>query len=102
MGSRRGLYLRKKAKQGRHYEGSRRLDGALQGAWRGRSSTAETPAQCRQQETYGQDTATIRTGLVQEGGEIIRERISTRHQCVEGKNIFNGLTKRPMAELESG
>ena len=51
---------------------------------------------------YGQDTATFVAGLVQEGGEIIRERIKTYGiQCdLKEKNIFTGLTKAHMAELE--
>ncbi|PFG53691.1 gamma-glutamylputrescine oxidase [Marinobacter sp. LV10R520-4] len=51
---------------------------------------------------YGQDTATFVAGLVQEGGEIIRERISTYDiQCdLKEKNIFTGLTSVHMGELE--
>ncbi|MDO6441895.1 FAD-binding oxidoreductase [Marinobacter sp. 2_MG-2023] len=51
---------------------------------------------------YGQDTATFVAGLVQEGGEIIRERISTYNiQCdLKDKNIFTGLTSAHMKELE--
>lgn len=51
---------------------------------------------------YGQDTATFVAGLVQEGGEIIRERIKTYNiQCdLKEKNIFTGLTKAHMKELE--
>ncbi|PLS22587.1 NAD(P)/FAD-dependent oxidoreductase [Neptunicoccus cionae] len=51
---------------------------------------------------YGQDTATFVAGLVQEGGEIIRERIKTYNiQCdLKDKNIFTGLTKAHMKELE--
>ena len=51
---------------------------------------------------YGQDTATFVAGLVQEGGEIIRERISTYDiQCdLKDKNIFTGLTSAHMSELE--
>ena len=51
---------------------------------------------------YGQDTATFVAGLVQEGGEIIRERISTYDiQCdLKEKNIFTGLTSAHMVELE--
>ena len=51
---------------------------------------------------YGQDTATFVAGLVQEGGEIIRERIKTYDiQCdLKDKNIFAGLTKAHMKELE--
>ncbi len=51
---------------------------------------------------YGQDTASFVAGLVQEGGEIIRERIKTYDiQCdLKDKNIFTGLTKAHMKELE--
>jgi len=51
---------------------------------------------------YGQDTATFVAGLVQEGGEIIRERVKTYDiQCdLKEKNIFAGLTKAHMNELE--
>ncbi|GGA20188.1 NAD(P)/FAD-dependent oxidoreductase [Neptunicoccus cionae] len=51
---------------------------------------------------YGQDTATFVAGLVQEGGEIIRERINTYNiKCdLKEKNIFTGLTKAHMKELE--
>ncbi len=51
---------------------------------------------------YGQDTATFVAGLVQEGGEIIRERISTYDiKCdLKEKNIFTGLTDAHMGELE--
>ncbi len=51
---------------------------------------------------YGQDTATFVAGLVQEGGEIIRERVKTYHiKCdLKQGNIFTGLTKAHMRELE--
>jgi gamma-glutamylputrescine oxidase len=51
---------------------------------------------------YGQDTATFVAGLVQEGGEIIRERVKTYDiQCdLKEKNVFTGLTKAHMKELE--
>ncbi|WP_193143140.1 MULTISPECIES: NAD(P)/FAD-dependent oxidoreductase [unclassified Meridianimarinicoccus] len=51
---------------------------------------------------YGQDTATFVAGLVQEGGEIIRERVKTYDiQCdLKDGNIFTGLTKAHMRELE--
>lgn len=51
---------------------------------------------------YGQDTATFVAGLVQEGGEIIRERVKTYDiKCdLKDKNIFAGLTKAHMKELE--
>ncbi len=51
---------------------------------------------------YGQDTATFVAGLVQEGGKIIRERIKTYDiKCdLKEKNIFTGLTKAHMNELE--
>ncbi|WP_458791043.1 NAD(P)/FAD-dependent oxidoreductase [Yoonia sp. MH D7] len=52
---------------------------------------------------YGQDTASFVAGLVQEGGEIIRERIKTYDiQCdLKEKNVFTGLTAAHMAELET-
>lgn len=52
---------------------------------------------------YGQDTASFVAGLVQEGGEIIRERIKTYDiQCdLKEKNIFTALTPAHMKELES-
>lgn len=51
---------------------------------------------------YGQDTATFVAGLVQEGGQIIRDRIRTYGiQCdLKEKNIFAGLTRAHMAELD--
>ena len=51
---------------------------------------------------YGQDTATFVAGLVQEGGQIIRERVKTYDiQCdLKEKNIFTGLTSAHMKELE--
>ena len=51
---------------------------------------------------YGQDTANFVAGLVQEGGEIIRERVRTYDiQCdLKEKNIFTGLTSAHMKELE--
>ncbi|SDG94261.1 NAD(P)/FAD-dependent oxidoreductase [Sulfitobacter delicatus] len=51
---------------------------------------------------YGQDTATFVAGLVQEGGEIIRERVRTYDiKCdLKEKNIFTGLTTAHMRELE--
>ena len=54
------------------------------------------------EKRYGQDTATFVAGLVQEGGDIIRERIKTYGiQCdLKEKNIFAGLTKAHMNELE--
>ncbi|MFD2739103.1 FAD-binding oxidoreductase [Sulfitobacter aestuarii] len=51
---------------------------------------------------YGQDTATFVAGLVQEGGEIIRERVKTydiKCDLKEG-NIFTALTPAHMRELE--
>ena len=52
---------------------------------------------------YGQDTATFVAGLVQEGGEIIRERIKTYGiKCdLKDGNIFTGLTGAHMKELET-
>lgn len=51
---------------------------------------------------YGQDTATFVAGLVQEGGEIIRDRVKTYDiKCdLKNNNIFAGLTKAHMKELE--
>jgi gamma-glutamylputrescine oxidase len=51
---------------------------------------------------YGQDTANFVAGLVQEGGEIIRERVATyKIQCdLKHGNIFTGLTAAHMRELE--
>lgn len=51
---------------------------------------------------YGQDTATFVAGLVQEGGEIIRERVRTYDiECdLKEGNIFTGLTGAHMRELE--
>ncbi|MEX3314460.1 NAD(P)/FAD-dependent oxidoreductase [Sulfitobacter sp. PS-8MA] len=51
---------------------------------------------------YGQDTATFVAGLVQEGGEIIRERVRSYDiKCdLKDKNIFTGLTSAHMRELE--
>ncbi|PUB10175.1 NAD(P)/FAD-dependent oxidoreductase [Yoonia sediminilitoris] len=52
---------------------------------------------------YGQDTANFVAGLVQEGGEIIRERVKTYDiQCdLKPGNIFAGLTGAHMKELEA-
>ena len=52
---------------------------------------------------YGQDTANFVAGLVQEGGEIIRERVKTYDiQCdLKPGNIFTGLTSAHMKELEA-
>jgi len=51
---------------------------------------------------YGKSTATFVAGLVQEGGEIIRDRIKTYDiDCdLKEKNIFTGLTKAHMNELQ--
>ena len=51
---------------------------------------------------YGQDTATFVAGLVQEGGEIIRERVKTYDiKCdLKDGNIFAALTGAHMRELE--
>ena len=51
---------------------------------------------------YGQDTATFVAGLVQEGGEIIRERVKRYDiQCdLKDLNIFTALTSAHMRELE--
>ncbi|SEK29654.1 NAD(P)/FAD-dependent oxidoreductase [Pacificibacter marinus] len=52
---------------------------------------------------YGQDTANFVAGLAQEGGEIIRERIKTYDiKCdLKETNVFTGLTKAHMDELEA-
>ncbi|SPF81661.1 NAD(P)/FAD-dependent oxidoreductase [Pseudoprimorskyibacter insulae] len=51
---------------------------------------------------YGADTAKFVAGLVQEGGEIIRERIKTYDiQCdLKDGNVFAAMTPRHMKELE--
>ena len=51
---------------------------------------------------YGQDTATFVAGLVQEGGEIIRERVKRYDiKCdLKDLNIFTALTSAHMRELE--
>ncbi|WP_281826969.1 NAD(P)/FAD-dependent oxidoreductase [Jannaschia rubra] len=51
---------------------------------------------------YGQDTAHFVAGMVQEGGEIIRERVATYGIACDLKdnNIFVGLTGAHMRELE--
>lgn len=51
---------------------------------------------------YGQDTATFVAGMVQEGGQIIRERIATYDiKCdLKETNVFVGLTSAHMRELE--
>ncbi len=51
---------------------------------------------------YGQDTASFVAGLVQEGGDIIRERVATYDiQCdLKPNNVFVGLTAAHMKELE--
>lgn len=52
---------------------------------------------------YGQDTANFVAGLMQEGGDIIRERVKTYDiQCdLKHGNIFVGLTSAHMKELEA-
>ncbi|MGB3279841.1 MAG: FAD-binding oxidoreductase [Pseudorhodobacter sp.] len=52
---------------------------------------------------YGQDTANFVASLVQEGGDIIRERVKTYDiQCdLKPGNIFTGLTAAHMKELEA-
>ncbi|SEN74022.1 gamma-glutamylputrescine oxidase [Loktanella fryxellensis] len=54
------------------------------------------------QRRYGRDTATFVAGLVQEGGEIIRDRVATYGiQCdLKPNNVFVGLTAAHMKELE--
>ncbi|WP_209015103.1 NAD(P)/FAD-dependent oxidoreductase [Roseibium limicola] len=51
---------------------------------------------------YGEDTANFVAGLVQEGGEIIRERIKTYDiQCdLKEGNVFTAYTGAHMRELE--
>lgn len=51
---------------------------------------------------YGADTATFVAGLVQEGGEIIRERIKTYNiQCdLKEGNVFAAFTGAHMRDLE--
>jgi len=55
------------------------------------------------QKRYGQDTASFVATLVQEGGEIIRERVKTYDiRCdLKPGNIFVGLTAAHMKELEA-
>lgn len=52
---------------------------------------------------YGQDTASFVAGMVQEGGQIIRERIATYDiRCdLKETNVFVGLTGAHMRELEA-
>lgn len=52
---------------------------------------------------YGRDTARFVAGLVQEGGQIIRERVATYDiRCdLKDTNIFVGLTAAHMRELEA-
>ena len=52
---------------------------------------------------YGQDTASFVAGLVQEGGEIIRERVKTYDIACDLKdtNIFTAYTPAHMRELEA-
>jgi gamma-glutamylputrescine oxidase len=54
------------------------------------------------QKRYGADTANFVAGLVQEGGEIIRERIKTYDiQCdLKDGNVFTAFTGAHMRELE--
>lgn len=51
---------------------------------------------------YGQDTATFVAGLVQEGGDIIRDRIKTYGiECdLKHGNVFTAYTSAHMRELE--
>lgn len=51
---------------------------------------------------YGKDTATFVAGLVQEGGQIIRERVKTYNiKCdLKDGNVFAALTNKHMQELE--
>lgn len=52
---------------------------------------------------YGRDTATFVAGVVQEGGEIIRQRVAKYDiQCdLKPNNVFVGLTDAHMKELEA-
>jgi gamma-glutamylputrescine oxidase len=52
---------------------------------------------------YGKDTATFVAGIVQEGGEIIRQRVEKYDiQCdLKPNNVFVGLTDAHMKELEA-
>ncbi|MFZ3584199.1 NAD(P)/FAD-dependent oxidoreductase [Loktanella sp. DJP18] len=52
---------------------------------------------------YGRDTATFVAGIVQEGGEIIRDRVVKYDiQCdLKPNNVFVGLTDAHMRELEA-
>lgn len=54
------------------------------------------------EKRYGRDTASFVAGLVQEGGEIIRERVKKYDiQCdLKQGNIFTGFTAAHMRELE--
>lgn len=54
------------------------------------------------EKRYGRDTATFVAGVVQEGGEIIRERIKKYDiKCdLKEKNIFTAVTGAHMRELE--
>lgn len=54
------------------------------------------------EKRYGKDTASFVAGLVQEGGQIIRERVKTYDiRCdLKDGNIFAGLTAAHMRELE--
>jgi len=54
------------------------------------------------EKRYGADTANFVASLVQEGGDIIRERVNTYNiPCdLKDKNIFAGLTRAHMKELE--
>lgn len=54
------------------------------------------------EKRYGKDTASFVAGVVQEGGQIIRERVKTYDiRCdLKDGNIFAGLTAAHMRELE--
>ncbi|MDD8023370.1 MAG: FAD-binding oxidoreductase [Paracoccaceae bacterium] len=54
------------------------------------------------EKRYGKDTATFVAGLVQEGGQIIRERVKTYDiKCdLKDGNVFAALTHKHMQELE--
>lgn len=55
------------------------------------------------EKRYGKDTATFVAGLVQEGGQIIRDRVATYGiQCdLKNGNVFAALTPAHMRELEA-
>lgn len=54
------------------------------------------------EKSYGRDTSAFVAGVVQEGGQIIRDRVKKYNiKCdLKEKNIFTGLTDSHMRELE--